>query len=280
MKTPRSLFRAHRKRAHRHPPGTEPGTIVAQPDARPPVIRAIGYGPAELEEWAVEDPASLAEARRRWPVLWVDVDGVGHVPTLEAVGDVFGLHRLALEDVSTVPQRPKAEWYDEHLFVVGRMIRLLPELDVEQVGLFVGPGYVVTFQERPGDPLDPVRKRLRMSSGRIRAAGADYLAYTILDAVVDHYFPVLESYGDRLEELEDCILAGTGRLAMARLHAAKRDLLTLRKSIWPVRDAITGLLREPGSSSARGRRCTCATATTTWCRRRTWWRRTGSWRPR
>jgi magnesium transporter len=252
MKTPRSLFGGHRKRARRPPPGTAPGTLVAHPDAQPPVVTAIGYGPGELEEWTVEDPASLAEARLRWPVLWVNVDGVGHVPTLEALGDVFGLHRLALEDVMDVPQRPKAEWYDEHLFMVGRMVRLVPELDVEQVSMFLAQGYVLTFQERPGDPLDPVRKRLRLSSGRIRSDGADYLAYAILDAVVDHYFPVLESYGDRLEALEDCILAGTGRQAMARLHAVKRDLLTLRKSIWPVRDAVTGLLREPGELIGEG----------------------------
>ena len=172
-----------------------------------------------------------------------DAGGAGHV---------FGLHRLALEDVSNVPQRPKAEWYDEHLFVVGRMIRLIPALDVEQLSMFLGSGYVLTFQERAGDPLDPVRRRLQGPPGRIRAVGADYLAYAILDAVTDHYFPVLESYGDELEALEDCILAGTGRLAMARLHAVKRDLLTLRKSIWPVRDAITALLRDPGELIGEG----------------------------
>jgi magnesium transporter len=252
MKTPRSLFGGMRRRARRPPPGTAPGTLIHEPDAAPPVISAIGYGPEGFDEWVVEDPASLAEARGRWPVLWVNVDGVCHAPTLEALGSVFGLHRLALEDVANVPQRPKAEWYDEHLFVVGRMIRLLPALDVEQISMFVAQGYVLTFQERPGDPLDPVRRRLRVPHGRIRSTGADYLAYAILDAVTDHYFPVLESYGDELESLETCILAGTGRLAMARLHGVKRDLLTLRKSIWPVRDAITALLRDPGELIGEG----------------------------
>ncbi|MET0398168.1 MAG: magnesium/cobalt transporter CorA [Longimicrobiaceae bacterium] len=252
MKTPRSLFGGMQRRARRPPPGTAPGTLIPEPDTPPAVISAIGYGPEGFDEWAVEDPASLAEARERWPVLWVNVDGACHVPTLEALGSVFGLHRLALEDVANVPQRPKAEWYDEHLFVVGRMIRLLPALDVEQISMFVAPGYVLTFQERPGDPLDPVRRRLRVPHGRIRSTGADYLAYAILDAITDHYFPVLESYGDELETLETCILAGSGRLAMARLHAVKRDLLALRKSIWPVRDAITALLRDPGELIGEG----------------------------
>ncbi|MEW5930341.1 MAG: magnesium/cobalt transporter CorA [Gemmatimonadota bacterium] len=252
MKTPLALFGARRRRAHRPPPGSSPGTLVTHPDAPVPAVTAVGYGPDGFHEWTVEDPASLAEARGRWPVLWVNVDGVGHAPTLEALGAAFGLHRLALEDVTDVPQRPKAEWYDQHLFVVGRMVRLVPALDVEQVSLFLGPGYVVTFQERPGDPLDPVRRRLRTASGRIRGAGADYLAYAILDAVADHYFPVLERYGDVLEELEDCILAGGGRAAMARLHAVKRDLMTLRRAVWPVRDAVTGLLREPGELIGEG----------------------------
>lgn len=252
MKTPLALFGARRRRARRPPPGSSPGTLATHPDAPVPVVTAIGYGPDGFDEWTVEDPATLAEARGRWPVLWVNVDGVGHAPTLEALGAVFGLHRLALEDVTDVPQRPKAEWYDQHLFVVGRMVRLVPALDVEQLSLFLAPGYVLTFQERPGDPLDPVRRRLRMGTGRIRATGADYLAYAILDAVVDNYFPVLERYGDLLEELDDCILAGGGRAAMARLHAVKRDLLALRRAVWPVRDAITGLLREPGELIGEG----------------------------
>lgn len=252
MKTPESLFGGGRKRARRPPPGTAPGTLIHQPDAPTPAVTAIGYGPEGFEEWTVEDPASLAEARHRWPVLWVNVDDVCHTPTLEVLGSVFGLHQLALEDVVNVPQRPKAEWYEDHLFIVGRMVRLLPALDVEQISLFLGQGFVITFQERAGDPLDPVRRRLRVAHGRIRATGADYLAYAILDAVTDHYFPVLESYGDELEALESCILAGTGRLAMARLHAVKRDLLALRKSIWPVRDAITALLRDPGDLIGEG----------------------------
>lgn len=245
MKTPDSLLRPFHRRARRPPPGSSPGTLTADPAAPPPTVRLLAYGPHEMTESVVDDLGSLRDVRGKWPVLWVDVDGVGHVETLRALGEVFGLHRLALEDVINIPQRSKMEEYGDHLFIVSRMPELAPRPDTEQVSLFLGRDFVLTFQERSGDPFDPVRERIRRSRGRIRGAGPDYLAYALLDAIIDHYFPVLEHCGDELEELEDRILAGAGRETMSRLHQIKRDLLTLRRAVWPERDAVNALIREP-----------------------------------
>ncbi|HEX5726493.1 MAG TPA: magnesium/cobalt transporter CorA, partial [Longimicrobiaceae bacterium] len=192
------------------------------------------------------DLETLRQMRGKWPVLWVNVDGVGHPGTVQALGDIFALHRLGLEDVTDVPQRAKVAAYGDHLLIVARMARLIPELDLEQIGIFVGRDYVLTFQERPGDPLDPVRARIRAGHPRIRGSGPDYLAYAVIDAIVDHYFPVLESYADRLDALEEEIVGRPSRRSMNRLHHAKRELMSLRRAIWPLRDALAALVREPG----------------------------------
>ena len=209
-------------------------------------MTVLAYGPHEISEHVADDLSVLRAMRGKWPVLWVNVDGVDHAETVREIGDVFCLHRLALEDVMERAQRAKAEAFSDHLFVLARMVRLVPDLDVEQIGIFLGPDFVVTFQERTGDPLEPVRQRVRAGHGRIRAAGPDYLAYTLLDAIVDHCFPVLETYADRLDALEDQIVERPSRAAMAGLHRTKRELMTLRRALWPMREVLADLLREPG----------------------------------
>lgn len=226
-------------------PGTPPGTLPSDAEAGAPTVTAMAYGPLELTEFVVEDLEQLGRLRGRYPVLWVNVAGVRHAPTVRRIGEVFALHPLALEDVGHIGQQTKSELFDDHLFIVARMVRLCPELDLEQVSLFVGKDFVISFQERAGDPLDPVRARLRGSRGRIRTAGPDYLAYAILDAVVDHCFPVVETYAERLDLLEDEILGHPGREAMNQLHAVRRDLVALRRAVWPLRDALGALVREP-----------------------------------
>jgi magnesium transporter len=193
----------------------------------------------------VDELGLLERMRGNWPVLWVNVDGVAHAPTIAEVGRIFGLHRLALEDLGDVQQRPKAEVYDdEHLFITARMARMTPALDLEQMGIFLGSDFVITFQERPGDPLDPVRQRIRQNRGRIRRSGPDYLAYAVLDAIVDNYFPVAEAYADMLDALEEEVLGTPTRATMGRLHGTRRELMSLRRAVWPMRDAITVLGRD------------------------------------
>ncbi|HEX8691095.1 MAG TPA: magnesium/cobalt transporter CorA [Longimicrobium sp.] len=234
------------QRVARPAPGAEPGVLVSAPGATPPRVTVIGYAPHEMSEHVADDLETVRHMRGKWPVLWVNVDGVGHAGTVQQIGDIFCLHRLALEDAMHVPQRPKADAYEGHLFIVARMVRLAPQLDLEQIGIFLGPDFVVTFQERPGDPLEPVRERIRSGHPRIRCSGPDYLAYAILDAILDHCFPVLETYADALDDLEDEVIERPRHHCVAHLHLIKRDLMALRRTMWPLREALATLLREPG----------------------------------
>ena len=239
----------HKKRKRREsylhvPPGTPPGTIIVHPEAAPPTIRILAYGPGDVLEENVSSPQQVREFFGTRPVLWVDVEGLGDAATIHALGEIFNVHRLALEDIVTVHQRPKIEQYDEQLFIVARAVYLGEQLETEQISLFIGEDFVLTFQEgRPGDCLEAIRERIRKKGGRIRDAGYDYLAYAILDAIVDSYFPILEAYGERLETLEDEILLRPQVDTVARIHGIKRDLLTLRRAMWPQRETFNALLR-------------------------------------
>ncbi len=238
--------KVNRKRRwkRRSPTGAPPGTMVQDPDAAPPVIRVIAYNSDKVLERQVAAPQELRELLGKWPVVWVNVDGLGSVQTIQELGGLFHLHRLVLEDLVNVPQRPKVERYEDCLFLVARMMSAGERLDSEQISIYLGSGFVLTFQERVGDCLDPVRQRIREGAGRIRSQGADYLAYALLDAVIDHYFPVLEDLGERLEAMEDEVLRHPSPEVISRIHAAKRDLLALRRVVWPQREALHWLLRE------------------------------------
>ena len=224
--------------------GAVPGTLRVDPDAPKPVVHVMVYGPDSCEEQEVTDLASLPGLLAKAPVTWVNVDGLGDADVIKQIGDIFGVHPLALEDVVNVPQRPKVEQYGAHLFVVIRMASLGEDLETEQISLFLGDNFVLTFQEHAGDCLDPVRHRIRKGMGRIRKAKADYLAYALLDAVIDGFFPVLEQYGERLEALEADVTAGPDSGTVSRINHAKRDLLGIRRAIWPQREATSALLRE------------------------------------
>jgi magnesium transporter len=235
----------HKPKARRRmPPGTPPGTLIVDPEALHPVIRVMAYGPEGFVEQEVPDPRRVRDFLGKWPVIWVNVEGLGSVETIQTLGEIFDLHSLALEDVLDVHQRPKVEEYDQYLFVVARMPMSGERLDTEQFSLFLGPHFVLTFDERPGDCLEPVRERLRHKRGRLRDANADYLAYALLDAIVDSYFPLLEDYGERLETLEDEVITRPTHDIVSRVHKVKRDLLTLRRAIWPQREAINSLFRD------------------------------------
>jgi magnesium transporter len=176
--------------------------------------------------------------------VWIDLTGFGDVDLLQRFGEQFGLHHLALEDIVNVQQRAKVEDYDQHEFLLLRMIDASSEHETEQLGLFVGAGFVLTFQERPGDCFDLVRKRLADSAGQMRQRGSDYLAYALLDAVVDGYFPVVEGLDRRLEGIEESILSGqSSKGVVQELHGVRRCLLELRRAVWPLREATSALVR-------------------------------------
>lgn len=228
----------------RAPPGSSPGLLVADPDSLPPVVRVIAYGPDEIVERTIADVGEVEAMIGRMPVTWINVDGLGDVETIERIGKMFGVHRLALEDVVRVHQRPKVEEYAQHIFIVLRIPQMDGRVDTEQLSVFLGANYALTFQERPGDCFDPVRERLRRHRGRIRESGCDYLTYALIDAVIDAYFPVLEAYGETIEDLEDVLTEHAGREIASQVHLVKRDLLTLRRAIWPLREMVNTLIRD------------------------------------
>ena len=231
-----------------HPPaGARPGTLVPSSTAVPPRIREIRYGPDGVTDRDVASPASLAtETPGDGMVTWVDVQGTGDVAVLRQLGERFGLHPLALEDVVNAPQRPKIEDYNDHVLIITRMVRLDEEgeLDIEQVGLVVGPNYVVSFQERYGDVLNPVRVRIGEGLGPIRSAGADYLAYALLDTIIDGYYPVLEEISEALARLETRVLSRPGSRSLDAINRLKGQIITVRRGAWPQREALNRLLRD------------------------------------
>jgi len=241
----RPMGRKRKKRIKRsHPPGTLPGTLVAhaEADAAPVQIFLFSYDAQRCEERVLrpEEIATLSVPENG--VLWLDIWGLSDPGVVKSVGDRFGFHPLALEDVLNIPQRPKVDRYENHLLIVLREVRY-PE-ETEQVSLFLSDRLVVTFQERAGDPFDSIRDRLRKGLGKLRSEGADYLTYALCDAVVDSYFPVLEKLGEEVESLEETVISNPTPPILREIRGVKRQLLEVRRAVWPARDAMSELLRE------------------------------------
>ena len=250
MKSARRHLARGRARPRRGPvaairPGTSPGSLIAAPGGAPARLSVLTFTRERVTE---RDPATLEEALgvvAPGAVTWINVDGLGDPAMLQRLGQRFGLHPLALEDVVSVPQRPKVERYETHFFVVLRTLRLAGEIEEEQVSIFFGQDWVITAQERAGgDVFGAVRDAVRQGRGRVREAGADYLAYLLLDAVIDAYFPVLESLDERMEQLEDDALLAAGEGTLQGIQRLRRDLLALRRAVWPVREELAVLQRD------------------------------------
>jgi magnesium transporter len=195
----------------------------------------------------VTDPAAVRAGVGPGTVTWLDVQGLGDETLLRRIGEAFDIHPLALEDLVNAPQRPKAEDYASHLLLITRMARLVEDdaVEVEQVGLVVGDRFVLSFQERPGDVLNPVRRRLREGVGPMRSSGPDYLAYALVDTIVDAYYPLIEVLSERLERIEGRVASATSPRVLERLNRIKVDLLLIRRAIWPQQETLNRLLREP-----------------------------------
>ncbi|UCG32252.1 MAG: magnesium/cobalt transporter CorA [Phycisphaerales bacterium] len=232
----------------RHPPaGSQPGTMIISDEASKPAIRVMDYMADHLNEYEVDDVAQLRACLEKDSISWVDVQGLGDEQVLKDIGETFSMHPLALADVVNIPQRPKVEPYDGQLFAVTRMALYREgQIVSEQVSLMIGRNYLLTFQELHGDVFDPVRARIRQGGPVFRSAGPGYLAYAILDAVIDGYYPVLEVFGERLDALEDELLEHPVPAVLQRIHRIKRELLAIRKAIWPQREAISALVHDTG----------------------------------
>lgn len=227
-------------------PGSVPGTLSIGEDATPSTIVLIDYNENEATRITNLTPEGCAAYLDTESVSWVDVQGLGSEDILVRLGEVFDLHPLVLEDVVNVPQRPKVEDYDDQLVIIAQMVMLKPTQEgfwIEQVSFVLGKYYLLTVQEEPEqDCFGPVRDRIRTNKGNVRKAGADYLAYALLDAVIDGFFPVLEDYGERIEALEDEVILNPTHETLSKIYQIRRELLALRRAIWPQRNAINALI--------------------------------------
>lgn len=246
-----------RKKLFRRAEGHHPASEIVAPPTAVTVhsgvrVTAVRYNSGELAERDLKAPHELVSMREPGSVLWVNIDGISDPKWLHAVGETFGLHPLALEDAVHVHQRAKVEEYGDHLFIVVRMVSATDHLTSEQVSIFLGKDFVVTVQELPdGDCLDAVRQRLRLNQGRLRRSGPDYLAYVLIDSVIDSYFPVLERYGEELDALDakiDAVAPGI----FDHLHVIRQGLLQIRRAAWPHRDALNLLQRHESDLIADG----------------------------
>jgi len=233
-----------------HPPGTAPGTLTMDESAsaHPISLQLVEYDADTMHERKDISPAECKASLEKATITWIHAHGYASPDLLRELGETFGLHPLALEDVLNTGQRPKLEHYDHQLFTV----MSLPawrgeELTTQQVSLFFGENYIISFYNGDQDPFEPVRKRLRSSGSRIRSRGADYLFYSLLDVIIDQGFPVLEDLGEWIENLEDELLGKPSRDILGQIHELKRDLLLLRRMLWPQREVINQLLREDQS---------------------------------
>ncbi|WP_170990196.1 magnesium/cobalt transporter CorA [Aquamicrobium sp. LC103] len=231
----------HRRRA---PVGAPPGTLIPDERASPTSMRLTLIGDDTVEEIEAPSIADVGKAVVSDKRLWLDVVGLGDLALLEELGRIFDINPLALEDVHNTGQRPKMDVYGDHALVFLHMTDGQDVGSKEQLAVLFDDRHVVTFQERAGDCLDPVRKRLRAPQGRMRRGGPAYLAYAIIDTVLDAYFPLLERIGDELEDLENLITTRPDPHNISQLHAIKRDLLVVKRATWPTREMLSSLTRE------------------------------------
>ncbi|MBD3220120.1 magnesium/cobalt transporter CorA [bacterium] len=232
----------------KRPAAQSPGTLdfTGEKKVERVGLEVVDYGGDHLATHELDSVAECARFAGTDTVTWLNVTGLHDTALIRELGETFGVHPLALEDVVNPHQRPKLDDYGDHLFITCRMPRAgrgSTDMDAEQLAVVLGRGLVITFQERPGDAFDPVRERLRRGRSRLRDGGADYLAYALLDAVVDRYFFVAEAFGEAIEEIEEIVLAGRGDDPLGSLHELRRELVVLRRAVMPLREVVSALVR-------------------------------------
>ncbi|MEO8156463.1 MAG: magnesium/cobalt transporter CorA [Betaproteobacteria bacterium] len=228
-------------------PGLPPGSLVYGGDTLAlPRVTMLDYDEnrvVEKELARVDDCIPFKDAQT---VTWINVENIAQPGLLENFGRVMGFHALMLEDILHTDQRPKFEDYGNYIYITVKMLdydSAKDGIEIEQLSLVLGPNYVISFQERAGDFFDPLRERIRKSLGRVRKMGSDYLAYAILDIIVNHYFVVLEKLGEKIDKLEDVVIDNPGQDTVRAVHAVKREMIFVRKSTWPLREVVTSLQR-------------------------------------
>ena len=229
--------------------GLPPGTLVyvGEKKVEPPKITVIDYDETTLNEKDADDIEGCLPFKDSPTVTWINIDGIHQVELIEKLGECFVLHPLLLEDVVHTGQRPKMDEFEDHLFIVLKMLYFDEGGDgirSEQLSLIVGSNFVISFQEREGDVFSPVRERIRRGKGRIRKKGPDYLAYSLIDGVVDHYFTILEKLGEDIESLQEELVTQPIPETLQTIQWLKKEMIFLRKSVWPLREVVSGLARD------------------------------------
>ncbi len=228
--------------------GLPPGTPVytGEREREKITITVIDYDERQFIKKEIDQIEECLSFKNKETVSWINIDGIHDEEIIKKIGKEFCLHPLTVEDIMNPRQRPKVEKFDEYIFIVLKML-LYDEKEEkvleEQVSLILGNGYVLSFQEKKGDLFDPLRERISSGLGRIRKSGSDYLAYSLTDIIVDHYFLILEKLGDKVEQLEDSLTGETDKDMLRKIHGLKREMILLRKSVWPLRELINGLER-------------------------------------
>ncbi|AAM05128.1 magnesium/cobalt transporter CorA [Methanosarcina acetivorans] len=227
--------------------GLAPGTLVhvGEKKAEKVTIRVWIYNDEELIEKELQT-IDECQALKNQPgmKLWINVDGLDRIEVIEKLGSCFKIHPLTLEDILNAGQRPKMEDYDSYIYTVLKMMLLdteNEEIVIDQVSIIIGPNYILSFQEREGDVFDLLRERLKNPASRLRKGGVDYLAYGLIDAIIDNYFLILEHFGEKIEDLEDELVRDPDPDTLKIIQKYRRDMILLRKSVWPLRELINGL---------------------------------------
>ncbi len=236
------------KKRHIKKAGLPPGTLIHVGERKVETVRIIyiDYDEQQFQEKQVPAIEDCYAFKVTPTVTWINIDGLHDVNIIEKLGQKFELHPLVLEDILHTGQRPKAESYDDYIYIVLTMLTYDDDnqtVDTEQVSIVVGAKYVISFQEKIGDVFDQIRDRIRNSKGRIRKMGPDYLAYALLDAVVDSYFSILEKIGEKIEYLEEELVEKSTEKTLQEINRLKREMIILRKSVWPLREVINGLVK-------------------------------------
>jgi magnesium transporter len=232
--------------------GAAPGTLIhiGEKMTEKARIHLIDFAEAHVDERELGGIAEAVPLKDLPTVTWINIDGLHDIDLMQTFGEKFGIHPLIQEDILNTGHRPKLEEFDDYLFVVLKMLLFNSkdgEIQSEQVSLIIGPNFLVSFQETPGDIFDPIRERIRKGKGRIRKSGCAYLAYALIDAIVDNYFTVLEGIGEKIETLEEELISELTTETVETIHALKREMIYLRKQVWPMREVV-GALSKGGSS--------------------------------
>ena len=223
--------------------GQSPGTLVHVGDQKIDTARiaVMNYDQDRLEEKELNRIEESYIYTDTPPITWINIDGLHEIELIEKIGTHFNIHPLILEDIVNTGQRPKVEDFEDYIYLVFKMLKFdekTSHISSEQVSFILGPNFLISFQEAEGDVFNFVRERIRKGRGRIRKAGPDYLAYALIDAVVDHYFLILEKVGEKIEQLEEKVQSEPTPQILQSIHDLKREVIYLRKQVWPVREVV------------------------------------------